>query len=167
MFFKRYRKIKPGDKPWTKNALVTRMYQEINLPDISRSQAGNKWKLRHDLPLYLLFEKLNFDDKHEITLVTSLYFEERDGEWNQIIEDFRGVAIQYYGVKAQGKIMHIWKDEEFEGSHLEKQCREVYRPFILALRDGNRLRKACAGEVFHLNGRSIKLTPLASPIRTD
>lgn len=133
------------------------MYKAIDIRDVVLSRNGTLWRLRKDIPLYTLFEKSNFDDDNEITLVNSLFLGEPDGEWIQILEDLRGIAVQFYGVRHTKDIMHIMKDQDFEGSHLQRQCQEVYRPFIEYVQDDTALLKVCSGRPFTLNGKEITL----------
>jgi prophage tail gpP-like protein len=133
------------------------MYDAIGLK-IKRTNNGNVWCLRDDLNLFTEFSKSNFDKPDEITLVNAIYFQKSNGDWIQIFDDLRAIARKYYGVKHQ--VVHIYKDQAFCKSRLEKECIEVYRPFLMMLQDDKTLHSICNGSSFVINGKTMKIDPV-------
>ena len=76
----------------------------------------------------------------------------------QIFEDLRVTANKYFG-SSQPRLQ-IHKDQAFEGSSIERECLEVYRPFLKLLTNKETLKPILEGKPFVLNEQEITLDPI-------
>lgn len=150
--FKRYKR-RPDDKSWTKNTLLSRMYEEIGVDLLEHDVKYNIWRLKAQKDLSIEFESSNYPEKNEVKLINSIYFKNGKNV-SQLREDLRDIARQAYGTKYEP--LHIRKDELFEGSSLQRECIDLYRPFFNLLSNQDTLKEIVNGGDFDLNGHKIK-----------
>lgn len=130
LFKPKYKKRADG-KVWTKKALIERMYMEIGVAEIAQIDKGNLWKLNRKLPLYISFGNSNYADANTLEIVDSIFIKSQESEF--LVGTLFEICKQYFGKNYRS--LTIFKDENFEESRLQRECREVYRPLFMQLKD--------------------------------
>lgn len=149
--FKRYRRRLDGNT-WTKNTLLARMLSEINNENIISKSNGNIWIINKDFDLKIEFGSSNYADTDKVDLIAGLFFGNKsEAIWDSLFT----VCKKVYGNKYRNLI--IYKDEEFEGSTIQKECVEVYAPLTSLLQNNHKLAELIKGEPFTLGGKEITM----------
>jgi hypothetical protein len=127
---------KAGGKEWTKNAIIIQIAKELGA--LLPSQKGNNLIFKEDNTIKLEFIADNFADKNRVELNATIFFSyaEQDLMWFDIFH----LAKVYYGDNYRA--LSIMRDEEWDGSNIQKECQEFLLPLMQIL-----LKKGTAFEL--------------------
>lgn len=114
---------------WTKNLVLGKIANELSA--LNPALNGNTMSFRDCPELTIDFIASNYSEKDELNLNGSIMV--KNGDELSFLLDLFSQCKTAYGKKYRG--LHIFKDEEWEGSQLQKECREVFLPLIRDLFD--------------------------------
>lgn len=146
---KRYTKRKDG-KFWTKKEAIHHIASE--LADLNPKILGSSLRFDRYPALTIEIIASNYAESNELELNGSIILNTTEGEqilWSDLFSECKSA----YGEKYKG--LHLWRDELWEDSRLQKECREVFRPIIATLLDENLRYKYMSGERVLFEGKIV------------
>lgn len=111
-------------KKWTKNLALKQIAQEW--VSLKPALKGNLMTFAGDPYLQIEFIASNYGEENELNLNGTIAFQ--IGDKYLFWCDLFGYAKCCYGQKYQALSLH--KDEQWEGSRIQKECQEVFLPML-------------------------------------
>lgn len=136
---------------WTKKLVIERIAKE--LVDFKPQLTKNSIEFRGDYSLKLEFISDNYADKKNIELNASVIFGD-DGRTYEWVDLFH---LTKYLLARWHQPLMIRKDDQWEGSNLQADCENIYRPLIRALMDSQLANSFLRGETIEAEGRKLSL----------
>jgi hypothetical protein len=118
-------------KTWTKNEAIQKIVEE--LAEFQPTLRGDTVLLGKYPLLSVDMIPSNYSDKKELELNGSIV-RSSDGK-QAFVTDLFSECKAVFGEKYRG--LHLWRDEAWEGSSLQKECQEVFIPVIRTLGDSS------------------------------
>lgn len=141
---------KRGDgKKWTKNQAIKAIAEEFG--SLHVTVRGNVILVPSVSALSVEFISSNFSDPGELELNGSIFF--KVGNQEVMWEDLFSYAKGVYGERYRG--LHLYRDEEWEGSRLQKECREAYLPLLSILVDEKKRGAFLNGQEVQYKGKAV------------
>lgn len=141
-------------KEWTKNQAVKMIARE--LVEFKPKLSGNDLSFHGERDISIEFIASNFSDKNELSLNGTLYFI-KDGDYI-LVEDLFSYAKSVYG--EEYRALHLYRDEEWKGSNIQREINEAFLPMIASLLDVSKCDLLLSGKSVQYNGKTV--TPLYS-----
>lgn len=142
---------------WTKNTLLRQIIAELNENGLTLELRGNEIILYGgDEKIAIEFGASNYADDNKVELIASIYLE-ANGQY-RTWESLFDVCKEYHGKKYRA--LTIYKDEKWEGSNIQKECREIYTPLFQMMQDPEKLEMMKEGKKFRLGNKDMNLWPV-------